>query len=117
MKQGSNNYKKQKLKLQKLHSHIANQRKDFLHKLSNQITNDYKLICFEDLNLSNIKRCLKLGKATSDNGFGMFRIIVVIKMMLLHYLLKNANCGALNQRDTNAALNIRDEGYRVFLAS
>ena len=37
MKRGSKNYNKQLLKVQKLHEHIANQRKDFLHKLSNII--------------------------------------------------------------------------------
>ena len=70
---GSKNYNKQKQKVQRIHQKIANQRKDFLHKLSNQITNEYSLICFEDLNLSNMKKSLKLGKSTSDNGFGMFR--------------------------------------------
>ena len=145
MKQGSNNYNKQKNKVANIHSHIANQRMDFLHKLSNQITNDYSLICFEDINLSDIKRCLKLGKATSDNGFGMFRTFCEYKALKKgkytikidkwyastktcnHCGYKNddiklstrewicPNCGVLNQRDANAALNIRDEGYRLFL--
>ena len=69
----NNHHIKQLNKVNKIHGKIKNQRLDYLHKLSNQITNDYYLICFEDLNLSNIKRSLKLGKATSDNGFGMFR--------------------------------------------
>lgn len=143
---GSKNYDKQKQKVQKLHQKIANQRKDFIHKLSNQITNDYSLICFEDLNLSNIKKSLKLGKSTSDNGFGMFRNFCEYKAInkgkytikidkwyastktCNHCGCKNediklstrewicSNCNTLNQRDENAALNIRDEGLRVFLS-
>lgn len=142
---GSKNYNKQKQKVQRIHQKIANQRKDFLHKLSNQITNEYSLICFEDLNLSNMKKSLKLGKSTSDNGFGMFRNFCEYKAInkgkytikidkwyastktCNHCSHKNKdiklstrewicpNCNTLNQRDENAALNIRDEGLRVFL--
>jgi putative transposase len=144
---GSKNYNKQKMKLSKIYQKITNQRSDFLHKLSNQITNDYSLICFEDINLSNMKRCLKLGKATSDNGFGMFRTFCEYKALKKgKYTIKIdkwyastktcnncnykndditlstkewicPNCGAINQRDPNAALNIRNEGYRLFMTS
>lgn len=69
---GSNSYLKQKLKIAKLHKHIANQRKDFLHKLSNEITNRYDLISVEDLNLSAMKQQCHFGKAVSDNAYAMF---------------------------------------------
>ena len=139
----SNNYKKQVKKINKIHAKIKNQRLDFLHKLSNQITNDYDLICFEDINLKNISQCLSLGKATMDNGFGMFRSMVAYKALWkgkysikvdkfypstktcnnCGYVNKNIqlntrewicpNCGKLNHRDENAALNIKEEGYRL----
>ncbi|HLS09185.1 transposase [Lentibacillus sp.] len=38
MKQGSNNWKKQRQKVQQLHVKIANQRRDFLHKLSYRLS-------------------------------------------------------------------------------
>ena len=41
MQKGSNNRNKQRLKMAKLHEKISNQRKDFLHKQSRQITNAY----------------------------------------------------------------------------
>ena len=74
-KLGSNNYRKQKQKTAKIARHIANQRKDFLHKLSSEITNQYDLISVEDLNLRRMVKPtgkLHLGKATYDNGYRMF---------------------------------------------
>lgn len=146
-KKGSNNYKKQLKKVQKLSKHIADQRKDFLHKLSNQITNDYWLICIEDINLSAFKKMLKLGKSTSDNGFGLFRTFLeykshkkggyIIKIDKYYPSSKVCNvcgyknteltlkdrewicpvCGTLHNRDNNAAINIKNEGYRAFMAA
>lgn len=149
----SNGYLKQLLKVQKLHEHIANQRKDFLHKLSNQITNDYDAIVFEDIDLKELSNKehkdkstgskLNLGKRTLDNGFGMFRNFceykaerkgkIFIKIDKYFPSTKKCNhCGYVNHsitlqtkewncpfchthnlRDENAALNIRDEGYRL----
>lgn len=146
-KKASNNYKKQLKKVQKLSKHIADQRKDFLHKLSNQITNDYWLICIEDINLSAFKKMLKLGKSTSDNGFGLFRTFLeykshkkggyIIKIDKYYPSSKVCNvcgyknteltlkdrewvcpvCGTLHNRDNNAAINIKNEGYRAFMAA
>lgn len=69
----SNNFYKQLKKVNTIHVKIANQRKDFLHKLSNEITNHYELICTEDLNMKALSnKGFKNGKATLDNGYGMF---------------------------------------------
>ena len=71
-KKNSQNYKKQKQKLAKLSKHVANQRKDYLHKLSDQLTEKYQLISVEDLNMKDISQNFQLGKSTTDNGYGMF---------------------------------------------
>ena len=42
-------YYKQKAKVQKVHTKVYNQRKDYLHKISNEITNQYDIICVETL--------------------------------------------------------------------
>jgi len=73
MKYGSKNYQKQKIKIAMIHEHIANQRKDWLHKLSHILATEYDYICIEGLNMRNISQSLRLGKSTLDNGFGMFR--------------------------------------------
>ena len=50
----SNNYLKQLKKVQKLHTKIYNSRKDYLHKISNEITNQYDIICLESLNIKGM---------------------------------------------------------------
>lgn len=71
-KKGSNNYNKQKLKVAKIHEKIANQRKDFLHKISRKIVNSYDVVCVESLNMKSMSKTLKFGKSVHDNGWGMF---------------------------------------------
>ena len=123
-----------------------NQRKDFLHKLSNYLIDNYDILCFEDLNLSELKKSLRLGKSISDEGFGMFRVFVQYKAERAgkHFVkvdkwyasakkccacghkndeitLKTKewycpHCGTYHFRDHNAAINIKNEGWRVVLA-
>lgn len=78
----SSNYLKQLKKVNKIHRHIANQRKDHLHKKSTEIANQYDVVCVETLNLSAIanKKC-KRGKSTLDNGFGMFLNMLEYKLL------------------------------------
>ena len=76
---GGKNYEKTKSKLNKLHEHIANQREDFLHKLSTSITKVYDVICVENIDMQSIARGLKLAKSTYDNSFGMFRDMLQYK--------------------------------------
>ena len=72
MQKGSNNRNKQRIKVARLHERIANQRKDFLHKQSRQITNGYDCVCVEDLDMKKMSQTMKFGKSVSDNGWGMF---------------------------------------------
>ena len=140
---GSNNRNKQRLKVARLEEHIANQRKDFLHKLSNNLSNDYDVICVEDIDLRAMSQCLSLGKNISDNGFGMFRTMLEYKLKDRgKYFVKidkwfpssklcnecgcvNSelvigqmswtcpSCGELINRDYNASKNIKEEGFRI----
>jgi transposase len=48
-KKGSKNRQKVKLRVQKLHSKINNQRKECPHKISNEITNQYNIRKFNCL--------------------------------------------------------------------
>ena len=64
---------KQLKKIHKIHRHIANQRLDHLHKKSTEIANQYDVVCVESLNLRAMSnKGFGNGKATLDNGYGMF---------------------------------------------
>ena len=76
----SHNYQKQRIKVAKCHGKIANQRKDFLHKLSYDFANRYCYVFVEDLNLQSVSQFGHLGKSTNDNSFGMFRTFLAYKM-------------------------------------
>lgn len=78
---GSNNYNKQQRRVAKIHRHIANQRKDFLHKESTAIAKQYAYVCVEDLNMSAMaNKGFGNGKATLDNGYGMFLKMLAYKL-------------------------------------
>lgn len=77
----SNNYRKACVKIAKEHRHIANQRKDFLHKKSTEIANQYDLVCVESLNMKAMSnKGFGNGKATLDNGYGLFLDMLEYKL-------------------------------------
>ena len=61
MQPGSKNHRETLQKFRELHEHIANQRKDFIHKESSRIANDWDAVCVRD------------GAPGTATGFGMFR--------------------------------------------
>jgi len=79
-KLGSNNRKKAKLKVARMQEHIANQRKDFLHKLSASLVSQYDCIAIEDLNMQGMSQSLNFGKSVADNGWGMFTSMLAYKL-------------------------------------
>ncbi len=137
MVKGSSNYNKQKIKVSKVHEKIANQRKDFLHKISRKKANSYDVICVESLNMKAMSQTLKFGKSVHDAGWGMFvkmlkykleesgKYLVVAdkffpstkqcsscnhkkdEMPLSERTYECESCGSKIDRDLNAALNLK----------
>ena len=84
----SNNWKKAKAKVQKIHTDIANVRKDFLHKITTTISKNHALVCIEDLQVSAmsksargtkeqpgrmVRKKSRLNRGILDQGWGLFR--------------------------------------------
>ena len=84
----SNNWKKAKARVQKIHTRIANVRRDFLHKTTTTLSKNHATVCIEDLkivNMSksaagtvetpgrNVKAKSGLNKSILDQGWGEFR--------------------------------------------
>ena len=80
MQKGSKNRDKQRIRVAKLHEKVSNQRKDFLHKQSRQITNACDCVCVEDLDMKAMSQSLNFGKSVMDNGWGMFTAFLKYKL-------------------------------------
>ena len=84
----SNNWKKAKARVQKIHSRIGNARRDYLHKTTTTISQNHAMVCIEDLQVRNMSRSAAgstekpgknvraksgLNKAILDQGWAEFR--------------------------------------------
>ena len=142
-KKGSQNRKKARFAVAKVHSKIARCREDFLHKLSRKIVNENQVIAVENLNIKGMVRNHNLAKAISDVGWGMFCTMLKYKAesegktyveidrffpssKTCHVCLNRVDnltldvrawtckhCGTDHDRDVNAAINIRNEALRI----
>lgn len=78
-KPGSKNRTKARLKVAKLHAHIANQRKDYLHKVTSMLISENQAIVIENLMVAHMARNRHLSKAIMTACWGMFRQMLTYK--------------------------------------
>ena len=69
---------KQRIKIANIYQHMVNQRKDWLNKLSRQISDTYDVVVLETINLRAMSNMF--GKSISQNGFGIFKQMLEYKM-------------------------------------
>jgi len=132
----SANREKARLKVAKHQLHIANQRKDFLHKVSTKLINENQVIAIESLTVKGMIRNRKLSKAIANASWGEFGVLLNYKATWYGRTIKTVDkffpsskmcnkcgyikedlklsdriitcngCGSVYDRDINASLNI-----------
>jgi len=70
---GSANWNKARIRVARLHEHIANQRNDAHHKLTTKIIRNNDIICIEDLDVKEIEQNRYLAKYVADASWGELR--------------------------------------------
>lgn len=142
----SGKMKKTEAQIVKLHARVTNIRADASHKLTTELASEYSIICLEDLNIRGMLKNGRLSKAVSDAALyekrrqleykvtehggqvvfvdqwfpsskkcnGCDWIYAELDLSEREWVCQE--CGLVNDRDKNAALNLRDEGLRILIS-
>lgn len=142
-KKGSGRWRRLKEKIARLHARIRNARRDLLHKVTTWLIRENQAVVIEDLNVRGMLRNRRLARALSDAALGEVRRMLAYKAEwhgrelvvvdrwypssktcsgcghVLESLALSVRewtcpaCGAIHDRDRNAALNLLREGLRI----
>ena len=140
-KKGSRRWWKAVRQLQRQQEHIAYQRRDWWHKVTTWLIENYGAIVLEDLNLNFMLRNGKLARAAHDVSIGIFRNLLdykavragveviavdpkhtsqvchacgcIVEKKLSERVHACPHCGFTVDRDVNAALNILSRAGRA----
>lgn len=142
-KKGSNNRKKQKIKVARVYEKITNKRKDHLHKVTAKIISENQVVCAETLDVAGMMKNHHLAKSIAMQSFATILGFLEYKARLRGKTFvqvdrwfassktchkcgakENAmplnirswrckSCGVTHDRDINAAQNILAEGIKI----
>ncbi|WP_306189545.1 RNA-guided endonuclease TnpB family protein [Streptomyces sp. MK5] len=139
---GSANREKARRRVAKIHARIADRRRDVLHKLSTRLVRENQTVVIEDLTVRNLLKNGRLARAVSDASWAQLRSMLeykcawygrelvvidrffpssklcgacgmVVARLPLHVREWTCECGAVHDRDVNAARNILAAGLAV----
>lgn len=139
---GSANWEKARRKVAKVHARIADRRRDFLHQLTTRLVCENQTLVIEDLTVRNMVKNRTLARAVSDASWSELRMMLEYKCawygrkliavdrwfpssklcsacgaiaasMPLTVRIWTCDCGAVHDRDVNAAKNILAAGLAV----
>ena len=145
-RKGSRNRVKARLKVARIHARIADRRRDFTHKLTTRIIHENQVVCAEGLNVKGMLAHPTLAKSIADVGWGELlrqleykarwygrtfvqidrfypsskrchacgHVIESLPLDVRHW--ECPECGAVLDRDANAAQNIKDAGLAELAA-
>ena len=143
-KKGSKNKEKARKRLARFHQRITNVKENYLHKISNTLLNENQVICMEDLNIKGIMKNHKLARSIQELSLYRFEAILTYKSNwygrhlinidrffpsskkcsdcgYINHDLKLSDrewfcpdCGVIHDRDLNAAVNIEQEGLKLY---
>ena len=139
----SKNYQKQRIKVAKIYEKIANNRRDFLNKLSTEIVKNHDILCIEDLSIEDLMKNHKLAKSIGDVAWSEFvrmleyksdwygkQVSKISRWFPSSQMCSDcrfvsgkkplsirewtcSNCNSHHDRDINASINILNEGLRL----
>ena len=137
----SRNSAKARIRVARLHQRIRNVKRDAVHKFTSRIAKNHGVVCCETLCVKGMGRSVKsIRKAVHNSCMGELRIMLAYKaahyveidrfypsskrcsrcgnvkdeLSLSERTYRCESCGNVIDRDLNAAINIRDEGFRIF---
>lgn len=143
---GSANWERQRVKVARLHEHIANIRKDALHKVTTTLIRENQTICIEDLDVKRMLSKHYMAKLICDAGLAEFRRMLEYKATWygrqtvvvpqgypssqICSVCGHRNetlgsqehwtcphCGTQHHRDVNAATNIKRKGLELLASA
>ena len=144
---GSKNREKARLKVNKIHKKIKNQRNDYQHKISRELADNFNTICLETLSVKNMMKNKRLARSIQDVSWSSFitkleykitenqgKIVkidsfypssktcsncgnVKDKLLLSERTYHCNECGYIIDRDLNASINILNVGLKQIEAT
>ena len=143
-KKGGKNKEKARKRLARFHQRLTNIKENYLHKIVNTLLNENQVICMEDLNVKGMMKNHNLARSIQELSLSRFEIILKYKSNwydrqvinidrfypssktcsdcgYINHDLKLSDrewvcpdCGIIHDRDNNAAINIEQEGLKIF---